>query len=275
MRDLRGRTDPAGVSGWRADRAVRQVRDRVVGARTRGRRSPSRHCGGCAGTASPRCRPPPRHRRPRSATATSLLEATGADADLPVHDLLIRFTAAFLDQGLGHWPLPRRDEGFYRRSSNCTAGRAARRSRGGGGLAAELTRLADAGVGPLESIRESLDLLGVPEAEWEAYVSATLLALRGWAGITRFIEEHAGPGGPPGPGGEPGRVPGGPAGPRPAGAGPHRPRGAGVHRAAQRPAGRTPRAGRPAAGPGRRAAGVPGLPARPGSRLDAGGAVTD
>ena len=34
-----------------------------------------------------------------------LLEATGADADALVNELLIRFCAAFLDQGFAHWPL--------------------------------------------------------------------------------------------------------------------------------------------------------------------------
>src|SRR5205807_8558296 len=43
-----------------------------------------------------------------------LLQATGADADLLVHDVLIRFCAAFLDQGLAHWQLPGRDDGFCR-----------------------------------------------------------------------------------------------------------------------------------------------------------------
>jgi hypothetical protein len=43
-----------------------------------------------------------------------LLQVTGADADLPVHDLLIRFCRAFLDQGLARWQLPRRGAGFYR-----------------------------------------------------------------------------------------------------------------------------------------------------------------
>ena len=39
---------------------------------------------------------PPRHR-------DLLLLATGEDADLPVHDLLIRFCGAFLDQGQANW----------------------------------------------------------------------------------------------------------------------------------------------------------------------------
>src|SRR5204863_3745213 len=72
-----------------------------------------------------------------------LLEATGADSDLPVQDLLIRFCAAFLDQGFAPWQLPRRDEGFYR--SFCAlyrqpAGTPARWMRG---LADELAWLAD------------------------------------------------------------------------------------------------------------------------------------
>jgi uncharacterized protein YbcC (UPF0753/DUF2309 family) len=117
-----------------------------------------------------------------------LLEATGADADLPVHELLIRFCAAFLDQGLAQWPLPRRDEGFYR--AFC----ALYRQAGGPpaewmrGLGAELARLEEGSIGPLESIHESLALLGVAEAEWADFLSATLLALRGWAGMVAQIE---------------------------------------------------------------------------------------
>ena len=43
-----------------------------------------------------------------------LVEVTGADPDLLVHDLLIRFCAAFLDQGLAGWALPRREAGFLK-----------------------------------------------------------------------------------------------------------------------------------------------------------------
>ncbi|HEV3168262.1 MAG TPA: DUF2309 domain-containing protein [Isosphaeraceae bacterium] len=117
-----------------------------------------------------------------------LLEATGADADSLVHDLLIRFCAAFLDQGFAHWQLPRRDEGFYR--SFCALYRHAAGSpaRWMQGLARELARLDDKGIGPLESIYESLEILGVSEEEWEDFIAATLLALRGWGGMVRQIE---------------------------------------------------------------------------------------
>src|SRR5262245_10739063 len=119
-----------------------------------------------------------------------LLQATGADADLLVHDVLVRFCGAFLDQGLAHWQLPRRDDGFYR--AFCALYR-----RPGGppdlwlrALPEELGRLEDGPVGPLAPIRESLDALGVGEEEWDDYLSATLLALRGWAGILRFLTER-------------------------------------------------------------------------------------
>ena len=117
-----------------------------------------------------------------------LEEAAGVDIDPWINDILIPFCAAFLDQGFAHWPLPGREQGFYR--SFCTLYR-----RPGGppnrwlhGLAAELARLEEFHIGPLESIRESLDLLGVPEDEWESYLSQTFLALRGWGGMVRQVE---------------------------------------------------------------------------------------
>ena len=119
-----------------------------------------------------------------------LLQATGADADLLVHDLLIRFCAAFLDQGLAHWSLPNRASGF------CQAFAALYGPPGGPperwlrGLSAALAPLADGTVPPLTSIAQSLDALGVAEEEWDDYLAAALLALGGWAGMTHILEER-------------------------------------------------------------------------------------
>ena len=117
-----------------------------------------------------------------------LLAATGLDADPPVHELLIRFCAAFVDQGLGHWTLPRREEGFYRSfcALYCLPGGAPDSWRRD--LPRAIADLEARRVTPLDSIRESLDALGVPEAEWGEFITRTLLALRGWAGIIAFIE---------------------------------------------------------------------------------------
>jgi uncharacterized protein YbcC (UPF0753/DUF2309 family) len=112
-----------------------------------------------------------------------LLRATGEDSDPLVHETLIRFCAAFLDQGLAAWPLPHREQGYYEAF-------VALYRQGGApphpwyrGLPAELQRLARLGIGPLDSIAQSLEALGVARGERETYVRESLLALRGWAGM--------------------------------------------------------------------------------------------
>ena len=113
--------------------------------------------------------PPPPPIRQRDV----LLEATGVDTDALVHDLLIRFCAAFLDQGIARWQLPRRDEGFLRRVlallPPCRAGR---RSDGAVAWPSSWVGSRTSGISPLDSILESLDELGVAEEEWEPFLSA-------------------------------------------------------------------------------------------------------
>jgi uncharacterized protein YbcC (UPF0753/DUF2309 family) len=119
-----------------------------------------------------------------------LLQVTKADADLLVHDVLIRFCGSFLDQGLASWQLPRRDEGFYRAFCSLYGRTLGPPDRWLRGLRSELGQLESGQVSSLESIRESLDVLGVGDAERDDFLSATLLALRGWAGMVRFLEER-------------------------------------------------------------------------------------
>jgi uncharacterized protein YbcC (UPF0753/DUF2309 family) len=120
-----------------------------------------------------------------------LLEAHDFDIDAWIHPPLIRFLAGYLDQGLAHWSMPERDRGIhgcfleiYRTSLAAQCGRWAR----------TLPRLvADdhaAGRTALSSIAHSLAQLGVVDDECVAFLGAELLALRGWAGIVRQIEER-------------------------------------------------------------------------------------
>jgi len=127
---------------------------------------------------------PPRSVRHRDL----LLAATGQDSDLLVHDLLGRFCAAFLDQGLAHWPLPDRNQGLFRAFSILYRQRSGPPDQWLRGLSRELIRLERARRSPAESIVESLHLLGVPEHEWDVFIPATLLALRGWAGMIYQME---------------------------------------------------------------------------------------
>ncbi|MBS0211216.1 MAG: DUF2309 domain-containing protein [Planctomycetes bacterium] len=118
----------------------------------------------------------------------ALFDATSDDSDLLVHELLIRFCAAFTDQGFAYWQMPDRDRGFFQ------AFRAIYDQPGGSpeawlaGLSAEFKRIEAAGLGPEESILESLQLLGLPHSKWDDKIAATLLALRGWAGMLWQME---------------------------------------------------------------------------------------
>lgn len=119
-----------------------------------------------------------------------LLKATNRDSDELVHEVLIRFCAAFTDQGFAGWKLPVRDHGFFRAFCETYRLPIGPPDRWMQGLSDELARLETSGMEPLESIRESLDLLGVSDDEQEEYITACLLALRGWAGLIWQMEDR-------------------------------------------------------------------------------------
>ncbi len=120
-----------------------------------------------------------------------LARAIGADPDTLVNDVLIRFTAAYLDQGFAAWEMPSRDDGFLQSFIDLYGTRAAALPGWMKGLSAELRRLRSRKVDPYESIRDSLDQLGVDTKERQSFVESTLLALRGWAGMVWQMESCA------------------------------------------------------------------------------------
>ncbi|HYN09810.1 MAG TPA: DUF2309 domain-containing protein [Vicinamibacterales bacterium] len=153
--------------------AVSRLWTACLGAVARARQSPM-----------PAMATPVRHR-------DCLRAVSSLDTDTWIHPPLIRFLAGYLDQGLAHWPMPERIRGIhgcfleiYRTSLAAQCGSWAR----------TLPRLVaedrDADRSALDSIAYSLAELGVAEDEGEDYLSAELLALRGWAGIVRQIEER-------------------------------------------------------------------------------------
>ncbi|MEX2315665.1 MAG: DUF2309 domain-containing protein [Pirellulales bacterium] len=118
-----------------------------------------------------------------------LLEATGEDSDQLVHDVLIRFCAAFLDQGFANWALPRRD-GFYHTFIALYGRSIGPPDRWLRGLRHELQRLDVEAITPLESIAESLAALGIRDKEQGHFIIQTLLALRGYAGMIWQVESR-------------------------------------------------------------------------------------
>ena len=120
-----------------------------------------------------------------------LVALGGMDSDLLVNEVLIRFCAAFLDQGIAHRTLPDRDSGLFQ--AFCATHRQGGRMAAWWlkGLREEAERLQNNGVSALASIHESLELLGVNSDETDDFLSATLLALRGWGGMIWHVEERA------------------------------------------------------------------------------------
>lgn len=117
-----------------------------------------------------------------------LLAATGVDTDAWVHEVLIRFCAAFADQGFASMRLPYREQGFFACFCEMHREGAVLSDRWMAALPGEIERIIASEMTPIDSIVESLRLLGVEPEEWEAYLTATLIALRGWAGLLRQLE---------------------------------------------------------------------------------------
>jgi uncharacterized protein YbcC (UPF0753/DUF2309 family) len=120
-----------------------------------------------------------------------LLAVSGVDTDAWIHPPLTRFIAGYLDQGLAHWPMPATELGIHGCFLEIYGSPLAAHC---GSWARELPRLVaedrDAGRDALTSVEHSLAELGVPEEEWPEHLADTLLALRGWAGMVRQIEER-------------------------------------------------------------------------------------
>ncbi|GII66797.1 UPF0753 protein [Sphaerisporangium krabiense] len=119
-----------------------------------------------------------------------VLSVTGLDTDELVHPLLIRLSAAFLDQGVAYWPMPERDGGFlsaFRRLYGRSGGPPDRFLRG---LGAEMRRQEAESWTAERTVAWALTELAVPESGWAAAIQATLLSLRGWAGMMRQFEQR-------------------------------------------------------------------------------------
>jgi uncharacterized protein len=106
-----------------------------------------------------------------------------------IHPWLIRLCSVFLDQGMTYWPMPHREKGFYESVRTLLA-------PGGGvfplyltGLDQELERQADFSCSAAEAVLDYLDAQQFSEDEWEQVLQAELLALPGWAGLMRRLEE--------------------------------------------------------------------------------------
>lgn len=106
-----------------------------------------------------------------------------------IHPWLIRLCAVFLDQGLAYWPMPHCEEGLYRSVRTLLGQRGGVFPRYLVGLDEEFRRQEHLAFTAADAVLHFLDTQGFPEPEWPEVLQAELLALPGWAGLIRRLEE--------------------------------------------------------------------------------------
>ncbi|OYW74577.1 MAG: hypothetical protein B7Z37_17105 [Verrucomicrobia bacterium 12-59-8] len=125
-----------------------------------------------------------RPKRPRDA----VLAQYDIDMDQLIHPPLIRLVGAYLDQGIAYWPMPLREKGLLTAVRKIMPQAFAIFPAHLGGVRAAFRRQESGGMDAEAVVLDALEQLAVPADQWGEYLTAELLALRGWAGMVRTLE---------------------------------------------------------------------------------------
>ncbi len=104
-----------------------------------------------------------------------------------VNNQLIKWVAAFLDEGLACWEMPGREVGFYQVWRNLAQKDFSGQLLGITDFAQKVHSLP---ATPEDAIRSSLHQLEIPQEQWEDYLSRQLSLLPGWTRYIRWLGEH-------------------------------------------------------------------------------------
>ncbi|MGB8889257.1 MAG: DUF2309 domain-containing protein [Candidatus Korobacteraceae bacterium] len=107
-----------------------------------------------------------------------------------IHPWLIRLCSVFLDQGTAYWPMPNRDKGFYESVRMLLTGRGGIFPKYLIGLDEEFRRQVRLGFSAADAVLDYLDSIIREETEWPGILQIELLALPGWAGLMRKLEQE-------------------------------------------------------------------------------------
>ncbi len=130
--------------------------------------------------------PPPQPKRLRD----YILGLTNSDTDELVNPILIRMSAAYLDQGIAHWSMPDREQGLL----HCFKTLYSQPFSGPNTLLKNLRTLLERPeikqASALEVIDWALKKINISTNEESEFLLHTLLALRGWAGMIQHFEQR-------------------------------------------------------------------------------------
>ena len=104
-----------------------------------------------------------------------------------INDQMIKWTAAYLDEGMAGWEMPGRDKGFYRAWRELAARDYSGRFLG---IRRFSRKVRDLPALPEDAIAMNLQRLGIPRDRWTDYLSRQLAQLPGWAGFIRWLGEN-------------------------------------------------------------------------------------
>ncbi len=104
-----------------------------------------------------------------------------------VNDQLIKWVAAFLDEGLAGWEMPRRGAGFYQAWRQLVQGDFSGMFLG---IKDFSQKINDLPLAAEDALASSLRHLGIPQEQWGDYLSRQLSLLPGWTRYIRWLGEH-------------------------------------------------------------------------------------
>ena len=104
-------------------------------------------------------------------------------SDPGVDELMIRFTAAYLDQGYAPNPLPGVELGYWASFCLLYHERSRLAPRWRRSLSDELVNIQREGLSPIEVIDRSIDRMSIVPDDVDSFITATLLSIRGFAGM--------------------------------------------------------------------------------------------
>jgi len=117
---------------------------------------------------------------------------TGSSLVDSINNQLIKWIAAFVDEGMAGWSMPSRERGFYSAWRELAQEDFSSRLLGIPHVRQKIRELFDE---PEEVLLKHLQWMAIPRNRWREYLSRHLAQLPGWAGFIRWRGEN--PGYPP------------------------------------------------------------------------------
>lgn len=124
----------------------------------------------------------------RIRTAAEIIDdLTGSDLKQAINEHMIKWCAAFVDEGMADWSMPSRTHGFYRAWRDLAPREASGWTLGISNWARRVEALADH---PEDALASSLHRLRVPDEQRGDYLRRHLGQLPGWVGYIRWREKN-------------------------------------------------------------------------------------